>query len=938
MKTFPRRIVFLFGAVSGFASLVFAAPSNAVNAPGAPGAASVWATADKSFLGTAASDTSRVYFTGAHGIVTEVFYPTVDQPQTVDLQFLVGDAAKTWVDEEKLQQNTVTRPNPRTLLWQVVTTQPAHDWRITKRIFSDTSRNVLIQRVTFEALNGKSVGQFNLYLLHNPSMNGTGWNDASRSLASQGKTLLVAAEDSRASALGVSVPWKNGMASSGFVGQSDGWTDLLGGTADKAMDWLYDTASQGNVAQMGWVDLGSPAATRVRFDVILGFGTSENEAAAVTAAALNSDLAAVETAYGNEWAAYSAGLDNQGGRADDQYYLAAMVLKSSQDKSNGAMVAGLGTPWGETNGDGNGNNHGYHLVWARDLFKFANALINAGDTATSNRAVDYLFQVQMNPADGRFPQNSWVNGQAYWNATQMDEQAMPIILAWRLGRNDLWPQLRKTGDFIANNGPRTQQERWEENGGYSPSTIAAEIAGLICAAEIAQANGDTRRANAYRTKADEWRSQVDNWTFTTTGPHGDGRYYIRISDDTDPNSGTIRIGNGGGSHEERAIVDGGFLELVRMGVKAANDPRILDSLPEYDAVLKQRIPGKGDAWFRYNCDGYGERNDGSNYDIAGKGRLWPIFTAERGMYEIHRTAGGAAGTAYLDMLRAFSSDTGMISEQVWNHSGNVGGCDVQTPAPYTAGTATKSIRPLNWAMGEYISLIASIRANRIIDVPEPVCRRYGTCVPQPPAAACPDGQPVYVDTSKAIAGQSVEVCYAALPLAAGSSLKLHWGINGWQGVTDTPMNQRTANSWWATLPLPCSSHQLDFVFTDGSGTWDNNNRADWHQPVAAAPPGSCGGAITVSFKVDNATTQWGQNVYVVGDHPLLGAWNTNNAVKMAPCNYPSWCASIPLPANAGLQFKFIKRDLGPVVWESGNNRTFQTPATGTGDYPGGNFR
>ena len=904
----------------------------AAPAPGAPGAPSVWANADKSFLGTSASPASRVYFTGSRGIVTEVFYPTVDQVQTADLQFLVGDAGKTWVDEEKLQPWSVERPDPHSLVWQATDGNPAHDWRITKRIFTDPASNALIQRVAFEALNGKSVSQFNLYVLHNPAVNNAGKNDNSKTLTSLGRTLLVASEGNRASALGISLPWKNGMLSSGFVGSSDGWTDLLSGVADKRMDWKYDSAIGGNVAQMGWVDFGASTASSIQFDTVLGFGTTESEAAAVAAAALNANMAAMEAAYNNEWLAYTGALNKQGGLADDEYYLAAMVLRSSQDKSNGAMVAGLGTPWGETNGDD--NDHGYHLVWSRDLFKFANALINAGDKATANKAVDFLFNVQMDQSSGRFPQNSWVSGQPVWNKTQMDEQAMPIILAWRLGRNDLWPKVQKTADYIVSNGPRTEQERWEENAGYSPSTIAAEIAGLICAAEIAQANGDNAKAGVYRGKADEWRSQVDAWTFTTTGPYGNGRYYIRITDDSNPNGGNISIGNGGGNHDERAIVDGGFLELVRMGVKAPNDPAVVDSLPEYDAILKQTIAGKGDAWFRYNCDGYGEKNDGSNYNGAGRGRLWPIFTAERGMYEIHKAGDGNVGKPYLDMLKSFAGNTGMISEQVWNNTANVGGCDVQTPAQYAPGTATKSIRPLNWAMGEYINLLASVEADKIVDVPDPVCQRYGTCGSLP-VPRCPNDQDVYIDPANAVAGQPLEICYAGSTLINSSALQMHWGVDAWHRVTDTPMSRRADGTWWVKVTPICNSAKLDYAFTNGTGSWDNNSGADWHQALAAAAPGACSQA-TVNFKVDNATTVTGQYIYVAGDLAQLGGWNTNQAVRMTPCNYPSWCVGISLPANTAIQFKFVRRD--PVTWETGTNRSLTTPGSGSSDYQGGNFR
>jgi len=305
------------------------------------------------------------------------------------------------------------------------------------------------------------------------------------------------------------------------------------------------------------------------------------------------------------------------------------------------------------------------------------------------------------------------------------------------------------------------------------------------------------------------------------------------------------------------------------------------------------------------------------------------------MYEIHKAANGNVGKPYLDMLKAFAGDTGMISEQIWNNSGNVGGCDVQTPPPYVPGTATKSIRPLNWAMGEYINLLASVNAGKIIDVPDVVCKRYNACgsIPVP---VCPNGQSVYIDPAKAVAGQPVDICYAGQALVGGSALQVHWGVDGWHNVADTGAAKKADGAWWATVKPPCSAAKLDYVFTNGGGAWDNNNGADWHQALAAAAPGTCAPRVTVNFKVDNATTVFGQNIYVVGDVPELGGWDPAKAPKMTPCNYPSWCASIQLPASAALQFKFVRRD--PVTWESGNNRTFTTPASGTVDYPGGNFR
>ncbi|WP_437738279.1 glycoside hydrolase family 15 protein [Sorangium sp. So ce1335] len=833
------------------------------------GVPSVWGPADKSFLGTSTTSTSRVYFTGHRGIVSEVFYPVLDTVNTVDLQFLVGDTAKTFVDEEKLQDYTVTQPDKRSMRWQATTTSGQHSWRITKTIFTDPGRNALIQRVKFDALNGRNVTQFNLYLLHNPAMDNSGAGDTSRTVTAGTRTMLVASENSRFSALAISRAWKAGagglpMVSSGFVGQTDGWTDLLGGNSDRTMSWRNDLASGGNVAQMGWIDLGASAVTSVSFDVVLAFGATQAEATSTANATLGSNLATLQGTYDSGWKTYTNGLNNQGGTADDQYYLAAMALKTIQDKSNGAMIAGMGTPWGESSGDS--NNGGYHLVWPRDLFKFAGALVTAGDTATATSVVNYLFNTLQQTSDcggseynaegcpqgysrvGRFPQNAWVSGWQYWQGTQMDEQAMPIILAWRLGAsvyNPLWPRIKKTADYIVKTGPWTQQERWEENSGYSPSTIAAEIAGLVCAATIARANGDTASAARYLAAADYWQQSVDRWTFTTTGFHGeDGRYYIRMNTAERGNTGTgpqiynpvsgpdaaimITHGNGGGTHDQRYIIDGGFLELVRMGVKRANDPSIVATLPKYDEVLMRKVPNKGYAWFRYNYDGYGEKNDGGAYDgLTGRGRLWPIFTAERGMFEIAKTGMGSNGVSFLNTVKAFSTPQGFIPEQVWSEETDVTGWDVDLPMGATAGTPTRSMSPLNWAMGEYISLLASIRAGKVVDIPSVVCGRYNACV-VPPAA----------------------------------------------------------------------------------------------------------GEVAVTFDV-TAQTVTGQHVYVTGNTPALGNWNTDLGIPLAvdTTTYPVWKNRVNLPVSSAVQYKVYRKNAdGSVTWENlpgGGNRTMNTPASGT---------
>ena len=399
-----------------------------------------------------------------------------------------------------------------------------------------------------------------------------------------------------------------------------------------------------------------------------------------------------------------------------------MAIKAATDKTTGAIVAGLGNPWGNSNYSictpfGIPMQGGYHLIWPRDLYKIASALIVAGDTATASKSLDWLLTTMQQP-DGHFLQNAFADGTPYWTGIQMDETALPIVLAWKLGRTDAATyikHIKPAADYIVKNGPVTGQERWEENSGYSPGTIAAEIAGLVCAADIARVNADTTSEANYLATADYWQNKVESWTFTTSGSIGDGKYFERIDDNGNPNDGhLLHIRNGGGVYDERSIVDSSFLELVRLGVKPWNSPYILSSLKAIDSTIKQTIPGKGEGFFRYNHDGYGETATGADYTGAGIGRLWPIFTGERGHLAI---ASGEKADDYLATMRAFANSSYMIPEQVWDNN---------APPGNSPGTPTKSMTPLSWSMAEYITLLASNYSGQVMDLPAIVKERYAT--------------------------------------------------------------------------------------------------------------------------------------------------------------------------------------------------------------------
>jgi glucoamylase len=357
------------------------------------------------------------------------------------------------------------------------------------------------------------------------------------------------------------------------------------------------------------------------------------------------------------------------------------------------------------------------------MYEIASALKVAGDSSDPRRALKWSFDYQQQP-DGHFPQNSFTSGEPHWTGIQMDEQAFPIMLAWKLGMTDnitYTKHIKTAANFIVAHGPATAQDRWEESSGYSPATIAAEINGLLCAADIARINKDSASEKRFLDTADSYQSNVVKWTYTTSGPLGDGRYFERIDDDSNPNDGSLlTLTNHGGTYDEREIVDPSFLELVRQGILPAKSPYVLSSLTVVDEQLSQTINGN-QYWFRYNHDGYGEHDNdtGSSFDGSGRGRLWPLLTGERGIYTV---AAGEDADAFLTAMMAAANSNGMIPEQVWDNRPPTG-C---SPTPCTPGTPTRSMNPLNWAMAEYITLLVSDSQHTIADAISLASDRYIT--------------------------------------------------------------------------------------------------------------------------------------------------------------------------------------------------------------------
>ena len=675
----------------------------ATDAPGGPGAKATWTNGNKQGVGTAASLTSKVWFTLGDGVVTEIYYPAVDRANLRLLELVVTGPDGFFERESADTTHRVEVVQPDALVFRQINTSKANRYRITRTVFSDPARQAVLLQTRFEPLGSDTLS---LWVYADPAINNSGLKD----VATASPSALVAVEGDVALAVVAAQPFLE--ASAGFAGASDGLDDLR---REGRLRRTFARAATGNVALLGRV---AEASSPTDVTLAIGFGRDPDAATREARASLERPAGEVMKAYAGEWQAYLANLKKVPPPYDRQFQMAAMMLRAHEDKTRrGAMIASLTIPWGHEVDASEGNVGGYHLVWSRDLYHVALAFDAMGDREAALRALDYIFTVQQRP-DGSVPQNSWLDGKPYWESLQLDEVAYPILLAEQLGRTDAktWQEhVKRAADFVVAKGPSTPQERWEEESGYSPSTIAAEIAGLIAAAAIAERNGDRDSATRYRKTASDWDARLDEWTVTRNGPHAPDPYFVRLTQEGRPDAGEmLELNNGSGSFDERTIVDAWFLELVRLGIRQPDSPLIRNSLAVVDGTIGVKTPN-GPAWYRYNHDGYGEKANGRGYDGTGIGRLWPLLTGERGEYEL---AVGRDARPYLDALLAFANEGLMLPEQVWDRP------DTPRPGQFVFGEGTGSATPLAWTNAGFIRLALGVQQQQAVGTPEVVRRHF----------------------------------------------------------------------------------------------------------------------------------------------------------------------------------------------------------------------
>ena len=702
---------------------------------GAPGMEPRWTSSVKDAVVTAYAASSRIWFTCSHGVLNEIYHPNIDRAQVRDMEFLITDG-ETFAHEEKRDLDThFEYIHPEALGVRYVNRDRQGRYSLTKEIICDPHHSVVVQRVRL-AGHSDLLPRLKVFALLAPHLNGGGARKSARAVDVAGRKVLMAWKDGWSLMMAASCSFSH--LSCGFVGLSDGWRDIMD---NFQMDWEFGSASNGNIAVLGQLDLKGLVAqvdgdqSAVEFTIAIGIGSGHHTAAQKTLGSLAAPFPDMRKRFIEQWQR-AANPEWLAAKAQDGGKLMRAshnVLLAHEDKTfSGAFVASASIPWGQAKGDD--DLGGYHLVWTRDMVQTASALLACGRAETARRALVYLACTQQQ--DGGFAQNFWIDGTPYWGGKQLDEVAFPIILAWRLWKADalgelkIFPFVERAAGCLVRQAPITHQERWEENAGYSPSTLAAVIGGLICAAEMARVHDAAELSQFLEEYADWIEGHLEDWTVTNNGVlHPEiRRHYMRIRP---PECGEAYAHEGCGTEkirlsnqqpgsryefEAREIIDAGFLELVRYGIRPPDDPLIADSLKVVDAVLKRDLP-QGPGWLRYNYDGYGQRPDGGPYLGWGQGRVWPLLGGERAHYEL---AAGRDISAFISTYEKFATCGQMMPEQVWDEAPRP---DRRLRPGHPAGSAV----PLVWAHAEYLKLLRSAHDGRVFDCIEPVYRRY--CAP-----------------------------------------------------------------------------------------------------------------------------------------------------------------------------------------------------------------
>ncbi|RYG04803.1 MAG: glucan 1,4-alpha-glucosidase, partial [Chitinophagaceae bacterium] len=697
-------------------------------APGNPGTKAKWHTGHKSGLGKALDHGSDVTFTISQGFINEVYFPREDMAALKEMRMIVTDGESYLSDEQNNTDSDTKMFEPGIPAYVIKNTCHQKRYTLTKEVLTDPFRDVLLQRVRFTP-DTNSTGSLFLFTALVPALGNHSSKQSASLIDYNGTEMIISESDGLVLAYACSVPFLKRTV--GYLGTSDIMTDLR---ANKKITATYDAAPDGSVALGAEIDLSGTQS----FTLAVGFGRSAEEAGNLAQASLLAGFDYAHDHYTRAWREWQDGLwhgEEEESITCDMLRTSAAVLKIGESRNfPGGMLASMSIPWGDIKEDKEPG--GYHLVWPRDLVFTSGGFSALKDYETVQKVINYLMTTQK--PDGSWHQNMWIDGAPYWEGIQLDQISMPVMLAtWCFSKkiinetqmNRYWPGILKALNFMAVNGPESEQDRWEEESGISVFTLATQISAFVAGATLAEIYDEKEVAKYCYETADYLNSKIDEWTYISKSGLCDefkvDGYYIRFNPKneiiTETQFEDIDIRRPEDHTKDLKVfecVSVDTLALVRFGLRAADDPRILNTLKIIDATLKKETP-KGTSWYRYTGDAYGEKNNGDAYTNIEKGigRLWPLLNGERGHYEI--AAGNLEGAKeQLKTMESFAVN-GLLPEQVWD-------TDAVPAKNLYPGEPTGSAMPLTWAHAEYMKLASSIAENKIFDLPLPIFERYVT--------------------------------------------------------------------------------------------------------------------------------------------------------------------------------------------------------------------
>ncbi len=750
---------------------------------GAPGSAPSWASSDKDFV-SASLGPARLWATFGHGIVNEVYWPSTGEPQLRDLGFyLVG--SERWLDLKRIARYRLETPAPSLPLPTI--THEGEDYLLTLEALPDPLHDALLVRFSLD-------GPYRLVVLAAPHLQGTGYDN--RAWVEEGA--LYAAHDAHALCLAADIGLEQ--PSAGYVGASDGWHDL---DQHGRLTWDFAEAGPGNVALAA--TLPGPRGV-----LALGFADTPRGAATQARSSLAGGFEPAREQFLEAWTRWGRTLQVPAPTPELERLarVSATVLRIHADRTyTGALVASLSTPWGNST-DTLG---GYHLVWPRDATLSAFALIDAGQVADAQHILGRFVATQ--EADGHWAQNAYPSGLPFWTGVQLDETAFPVLLAAKLREIGV-PEPAGIGRmvasalrYVARTGPCSDQDRWEENPGVNPFSLAVAIAALVAGTPwLAPAD-----AAAAVALADEWNERLEHWCYVTDTPLasrlGLGGCYVRVvvpADGPSPGTDTVELRNRDGETiVASALLSLDFSYLTRLGLRSAADPRIRDTVTAVDRILRVSTPS-GDLFHRYNEDGYGEHADGHPFNGSGIGRLWPLLAGERGHLALQA---GEDPLPYLETICRCASTGGLLPEQVWD-------ADPIPSRGLRPGRPSGSAMPLLWSHAEFLKLLIAREQKRPVELLRDVEAHFRD--PHPASAwRWRDEAPVW-----------------ALPAGRGLSVEgrrpftLHFGWDGWQDVEERDASPGDFGLWRVVFAPADLKARRSLEFTRRrDGSWEGRDHA-----------------------------------------------------------------------------------------------------------------